>query len=109
MIFLGIDVGGTDTKIGVLDENATVLVQGSTPTGVGRPYQEIIRNMAEYSISLLQTLGLTANDINRRRRGCAGDYFKQQRRCHSLRKYELAGYPFPSGNAKIYSKTRNVG
>ena len=63
MIYLGIDVGGTATKIGVLDENANVLVQGSTPTGVGQPYQAIIQNMAEYALSLLDTLSLTADDI----------------------------------------------
>ena len=50
MIYLGIDVGGTDVKIGVLDEHANILAQGSTPTGVGQPYQAIIRNMAEYAV-----------------------------------------------------------
>lgn len=63
MIYLGIDVGGTDTKIGVLDEHATILAQGSTPTGVGNPYQDIIRNMAECAISLLAKIGLTASDV----------------------------------------------
>lgn len=63
MIYLGIDVGGTATKIGILDEQANILKQGSTPTGVGKPYQEIIRNMAEYSLSLLQSLGLSAQDV----------------------------------------------
>ena len=63
MIYLGIDVGGTDTKIGILDENANILKLGSTPTGVGKPYQEIIRNMAEYSLSLLKELDLTAEDV----------------------------------------------
>lgn len=63
MIYLGIDVGGTDTKIGVLDEHANILTQGSTPTGVGKPYQAIIRNMAEYAAELLQTLGLTLDDV----------------------------------------------
>jgi glucokinase len=63
MIYLGIDVGGTDTKIGVLDEHAHILAQGSTPTGVGRPYHAIIQNMAEYSITLLHALGLTIADV----------------------------------------------
>lgn len=63
MIYLGFDVGGTATKIGILDENAVILAQGSTPTGVGKPYPEIIRNMAEYAVSLLKTLGMTADDI----------------------------------------------
>lgn len=63
MIYLGFDIGGTATKIGILDENAAILAQGSTPTGVGKPYPEMIRNMAENALSLLATLGLTADDV----------------------------------------------
>ena len=63
MIYLGIDVGGTDVKVGVLDGNANILVKGSTPTGVGRPYQAIIENMARYSLELLKSIGLTDNDV----------------------------------------------
>ena len=63
MIYLGIDVGGTDTKIGILDENASVLAQGSTPTNVGKPYSEIISGMAAYAVSLLKMIDLTAADV----------------------------------------------
>ncbi len=63
MIYLGFDVGGTAVKVGILDEHARILAQGSTPTGVGKPYPEIIRNMAEYAVELLQTIGLTAADV----------------------------------------------
>lgn len=63
MIYLGIDVGGTDVKIGLLDENANILAQGSTPTGVGGAYQDIIGNFAEYAKKLLIQTGYTTGDV----------------------------------------------
>ena len=63
MVYIGIDVGGTDVKIGLLDENANILAQGKTPTGVGGSYQEIIRNMAEYATKLLSQSGFTMDDV----------------------------------------------
>ena len=63
MLYLGIDVGGTDIKIGILDENANILAHGSTKTGVGQPYQEIIHNMAEYSLTLLKDAGYTLDNL----------------------------------------------
>ena len=63
MIYLGIDVGGTDVKIGLLNENAKILALGKTPTGVGNPYQDIIRNIAEYSKTLLTQAGYTLDDL----------------------------------------------
>ena len=63
MIYLGIDVGGTDTKIGILDEGANILTEGSTPTGVGNPYQDIVRNMAEYAVKLCTQAGFSISDV----------------------------------------------
>ncbi|MBN1778034.1 MAG: ROK family protein [Clostridiales bacterium] len=63
MLYLGIDVGGTDVKIGLLNENADILAQGSTPTGVGNPYREIVRNMAEYAMTLLEQAGYSLDDL----------------------------------------------
>ena len=63
MIYLGIDIGGTDVKIGLLDENANILAQGKTPTGVGNSYQDIIGNFAEYAVKLLTQTGYTIDDV----------------------------------------------
>ncbi len=63
MVFIGIDVGGTDVKIGLLDENANILAQGKTPTGVGESYQDIIKNMADYATKLVAQIGSTMDDV----------------------------------------------
>jgi glucokinase len=38
MFRAGIDLGGTNIKAGIVDENQKILAEGSVPTRVGRPY-----------------------------------------------------------------------
>ena len=47
MVYIGIDVGGTGVQVGVVDKHGHILAKDSFPTGVGRPYQEMIRDMAD--------------------------------------------------------------
>ncbi len=63
MVYIGIDVGGTGIKIGVVDENGAILRQGETPTLVGRPYQEIIRDMGLCALAVLREGGFTEADV----------------------------------------------
>ena len=45
--YLGIDLGGTNIAVGVLDENYRFLSKHSVPTERGRAADEIVRDMAE--------------------------------------------------------------
>lgn len=56
---IGIDLGGTKIKLGVVDENNEIVDRMSIPTLVNRSYQEIIQSMAEGVITLLE-----GTDIN---------------------------------------------
>lgn len=47
MYRIGIDLGGTNMKAGIVDENHKIVIQDSIPTRVEHPYKEIIRDMAE--------------------------------------------------------------
>lgn len=42
----GIDLGGTNIKAGIIDENQNILAQASVPTGAERPAEEVIADMA---------------------------------------------------------------
>jgi len=53
MYYIGIDVGGTGIQIGVVDENGKILCKGETPTGVGRPYEEIIGDMGRCMLKVM--------------------------------------------------------
>ncbi|MBR6408377.1 MAG: ROK family protein [Clostridia bacterium] len=44
---VGIDLGGTAIKIGFVDERCKIVAKGKTATNVGRPYGEIIADMAK--------------------------------------------------------------
>ena len=46
MVYIGIDLGGTGIKIGVVDESGTILSQGETPTLAGRPTRTSSRTWA---------------------------------------------------------------
>lgn len=63
MYYIGIDLGGTNIAAGILSDNLEMVAKGSVPTGKGRSYQEIIRDMAELSKKLIADAGLTNDDI----------------------------------------------
>ena len=54
----GIDLGGTNIKAGIVDKQQHIIAEASVPTNVERPYQEIIRDMAELVKTLLKQKGI---------------------------------------------------
>ena len=63
MVYLGIDVGGTGIKIGVVDENGKIIAEGETPTLVGRPYEDIIRDMGTCAKDVLAKSGKDETEL----------------------------------------------
>ncbi len=47
MLYIGIDVGGTTAKAGVVDEGGNILCKASCPTGIERPFEDIAADMVE--------------------------------------------------------------
>ena len=45
MKYIGVDVGGTSVKAGVVDEAGHILVKGSTPTLAKRSYEWVIKDI----------------------------------------------------------------
>ncbi len=54
MYYIGIDLGGTNIAVGLTDEKGAVLCKENIPTGRERPYQEIIKDMAQLSIKVMK-------------------------------------------------------
>lgn len=63
MVYIGIDVGGTGVQVGVVNAQGNILAKDSIPTGVGRPYQEMIRDMADCTRSALAKAGLGEDQV----------------------------------------------
>ena len=63
MYRVGIDLGGTNIKAGIVNDSQKILAEGSVPTGVERPYEEIIKDMAELVKDLLKKTGIEEREI----------------------------------------------
>lgn len=55
---IGIDIGGTDTKIGLVDVHNKLLDSVFIPTKAERPADEVIRTVAETALSILDKNGI---------------------------------------------------
>ena len=63
MYFIGIDLGGTQIKAGVVDEAGKVLAKAETATLAERPYQDVVRDMAACSLKALEEGNLTVDSV----------------------------------------------
>lgn len=61
--YIGIDLGGTFVKCGIVDEQGNILVKDKFPTGNGRPYSEIAADMADFAEQLISRAGLKKEDV----------------------------------------------
>lgn len=63
MYYIGIDLGGTNIAIGIVDEKFNIIKKGSTPTKAKRHMDEIMDDMAALCAKLTKEAGLTVDDI----------------------------------------------
>ncbi len=63
MYYLGIDLGGTNIAVGIVDENHKILRKGSVPTKAERDPEEIIIDMAKLCRSLLDQEGIGLAEV----------------------------------------------
>ena len=55
---IGIDIGGTDTKIGLVDVHQKLIDSVCIPTAAERPAEEVIRTVGETALALLEKNGI---------------------------------------------------
>ena len=63
MVYIGVDLGGTNIAIGIVNEKFEIIKKGSTPTLPERGGDAIIADMAALSKKLLAECGLTLDDV----------------------------------------------
>ena len=59
---IGIDLGGTNIAVGVVNDRYEIVVRRSVPTGAERPAEEVIRDMGDAVEEALRQAELTAVD-----------------------------------------------
>ncbi|MGN0653485.1 MAG: ROK family protein [Oscillospiraceae bacterium] len=61
--YVGIDLGGTNIKAGVVDEEFNILSKASVKTNRPRPSEEIMDDMAKVSLMAVEQAGIKMSDI----------------------------------------------
>ncbi len=64
-LFAGVDVGGTNVKIGLLDDRGRTLASHKIPTEVERGAEDATRRMAEGVAHTLKQIGASLDDVSR--------------------------------------------
>ncbi|MGN0990300.1 MAG: ROK family protein, partial [Candidatus Ventricola sp.] len=63
MYYIGLDVGGTTFKAGIVTEDGRIVHKDAMPTGIERPYQEIIADMAALCKKVAADAGIAMSEI----------------------------------------------
>ena len=61
--YVGIDLGGTDIKVGVIREDYSIAAKHVVPTLSHRPVEEVIADMAAAGKAAVKKAGISENDI----------------------------------------------
>ena len=63
MLYIGIDLGATSAKVGVVDESGRILCKSSCKTGIERGFEPIAADMAETCRRVVRESGHTLEEI----------------------------------------------
>ncbi len=63
MIYVGIDLGGTNIAAGIVDESGKLLHKKSIPTGADRDASAVIKDMAQVAMDVVAENGYSMDDV----------------------------------------------
>lgn len=63
MYRIGVDLGGTNIAVGLVDENYRIVVKESTPTGAERPGEAVVDDIAKLCKKVCLAAGITAREV----------------------------------------------
>lgn len=64
MVYIGIDLGGTNIAVGVVSQTGSILAEVFAKTFSSRPYPEIVRDMAALVKKAVAKAGLSMDDVH---------------------------------------------
>ena len=64
MYNIGIDLGGTNIKVGVVDENYSIIGKSNIKTNLPRPGEEIAESIVEGVKQACEAAGIGVSDVN---------------------------------------------
>ena len=72
MCYLGVDIGGTTIKVGLVDEAGTIIYKDAFDTQKNADYRTFSKDIAEFCIKLIEKIGITLDDVVSVGMGCPG-------------------------------------
>ena len=63
MFYVGIDLGGTSIKAGLVDENGKIVAKATCPTLVERGAKPVVTDMAKLSLEVIEKGGTTLDNV----------------------------------------------
>jgi len=72
MYYIGVDIGGTGIKAGVVETSGKILSKGSVATDVETDYKGLVRDIAKLCESVVKEANITMGDIESIGMGCPG-------------------------------------
>ena len=60
---IGIDLGGTNIAVGIVNEKGAIIAKKSVKTGSQRPFEDIVKDMADCTISVLSDNNISLDDV----------------------------------------------
>ena len=63
MYYLGVDLGGTNIAIGLVDEKLNIVFKDKVPTGASRPASDIMDDMAALCKKVVERAGATFDEV----------------------------------------------
>lgn len=64
MLYMGIDLGGTNIAAAIVNEKFEIVARAKVPTGAHRPPEEIVADMGKLCLDLMESQGLTVADFH---------------------------------------------
>ncbi|MEF9959300.1 MAG: ROK family protein [Niameybacter sp.] len=64
MYYIGVDLGGTTIKVGLLNSEYTIIDKIVIPTGAERSSEEVLKDMASVCREIMNKHGLTVEDVH---------------------------------------------
>lgn len=62
-MYIGVDLGGTNIAVGLVDDNGKIIAKDSTPTLAERDYPEIVKDMITVSERVVKACGMEMSDV----------------------------------------------
>ena len=72
MYYIGIDIGGTGIKAGLVKENGEIIHKDSIPTNATADYRDLVKDMADLVNKVVADAGISMDDVKSVGMGCPG-------------------------------------